>query len=83
MYADRIFTFWKKFRGRLELTLLQGALDYVTYNEEGLAFEILCDYICDNNIKISDSEYEYAMTLAVDMGFDISSPPFKHLSSLK
>lgn len=83
MYADRILKFGRNFLGRLEFKFLQGALDYLTYNEESLALEILCDHICEHNIKISDSEYKYAIRLAVDMGFDINSPPFKHLSSLK
>ena len=46
MFADRIVKFGERFQGRLDSTLLQGALDYVGYSEESLAFEILCDHIC-------------------------------------
>lgn len=54
MYADRIVKFGERFQGRLESTLLQGALDYVGYNEESLAFEVLCDHICEYDVSITD-----------------------------
>lgn len=53
MFADRIIEFGMRFKGRLNADLLQGALDYVVYNEESLAFEILCDYIWEYNVPIT------------------------------
>ncbi|MFW0976193.1 MafI family immunity protein [Leclercia pneumoniae] len=39
MFANRIREFGKAFEGRLESFLLEGALDYINFNEELLAFE--------------------------------------------
>lgn len=39
MFANRIREFGKAFEGRLEPFLLEGALDYINFNEEPLAFE--------------------------------------------
>ncbi|PYB79910.1 MafI family immunity protein [Pseudomonas soli] len=83
MFADRIIKFGKKFEGRLNSDLLQGVLDYVAYSEEGLAFEILCDHICEYDVSISDEEYREAVLLVLDMGLDLGKGPFKHLLGLK
>lgn len=83
MCADRILKFGEMFQGRLDSSLLQGTLDYVAYNEESLAFEILCDHVCEYNVLITESEYREAMQLALDMGFDVKAGPFKHLIGLK
>ncbi|WP_327438439.1 MafI family immunity protein [Pseudomonas donghuensis] len=83
MFADRIIKFGRKFEGRLDSGLLQGALDYVAYNEESLAFEILCDHICEYNISITDEEYKEAVRLILDIGLDLDEGPFKHLLGLK
>ena len=83
MFADRIISFGKKFEGRLNSDLLQGALDYVAYGEESLAFEILCDHICEYDIFITDEEYRVAVLLILDMGLDLDEGPFKHLLGLK
>lgn len=82
MYADRIIRFAKRFEERLAPTLLQGALDYVGYNEEKLAFEILCDHICEYDVPITREEYSEFSQLAVDMGFCLGDGPFRHLKSL-
>jgi hypothetical protein len=82
MYADRIVKFGERFQGRLEPALLQGALDYVGYGEESLAFEILCDHICEYDVSINDEEYAEAIQLALDMGFSLEEGPFKHLKGL-
>lgn len=83
MFADRIIKFGEKFEGRLNSDLLQGALDYVAHSEESLAFEILCDHICEYDISITDEEYREAVLLILDMGLDLDEGPFKHLLGLK
>ena len=50
MFANRIREFGKAFEGRLEPFLLEGALDYINFNEEPLAFEILCEHICEYDV---------------------------------
>ncbi|MBP0942419.1 MafI family immunity protein [Pseudomonas alliivorans] len=83
MFANRIIIFGVKFEGRLNSDLLQGVLDYVAYNEESLAFEILCDHICEYDISITDEEYIEAVLLVLDMRLDLDEGPFKHLLGLK
>ncbi|WP_153789216.1 MafI family immunity protein [Pseudomonas sp. EMN2] len=83
MFAGRIIKFGNKFDGRLDADLLQGALDYVAYNEEGLAFEILCDHICEFDISITGEEYQEAVRLITDLGLDLDDGPFKHLAGLR
>ncbi|WP_110972931.1 MafI family immunity protein [Pseudomonas huaxiensis] len=83
MFADRIIKFGRKFEGRLDSDLLQGALDYVAYSEESLAFEILCDHICEYDISITGEEYKEAIQLVVDLGLNLNDGPFKHLLGLK
>ncbi|MGY2293726.1 MafI family immunity protein [Pseudomonas sp. SDO528_S397] len=83
MFADRIITFGRRFEGRLDFGLLQGALDYIAYNEECLAFEILCDHICEYDISIAEEEYDEAVQLILDIGLDLAEGPFKHLLGLK
>jgi len=82
MFANRIKEFGQAFEGRLEPFLLEGALDYINFNEEALAFEILCDHICENDVHLSQTEYDEAIALAKDMGLDILDGPYKHLASL-
>ncbi|WP_419340564.1 MafI family immunity protein [Achromobacter sp. PD1] len=83
MYLDRIIGFGNKFKGRISSFLLQGALDYISYNEESLAFEILCDHLCEYDILITDEEYVEAIKLASDLGLSLEEGPFKHLAGLR
>ncbi|MFY4008270.1 MafI family immunity protein [Achromobacter denitrificans] len=83
MYSDRIIEFGNKFKGRINPSLLQGALDYISYNEEILAFEILCDHLCEYDILITDEEYVEAVKLVSDMGLSLEEGPFKHLAGLR
>jgi hypothetical protein len=82
MYSDRIIKFGNKFKGRISSLLLQGALDYISYNEEGLAFEILCDHLCEYDILITDEEYVEAIKLASEMGLSLEEGPVKHVAGL-
>ncbi|MPT41571.1 MafI family immunity protein [Achromobacter denitrificans] len=83
MHCDRIIKFGDRFKGRINSSLLQGALNYISYNEEGLAFEILCDHICEYDILITDEEYVEAIKLASEMGLNLEKGPFKHLAGLR
>ena len=83
MYAERILEFGSRFQGRLNDDLLAGALDYVRYSEEALAFELLCDHIWEHDVLISEKEYGEAIRLALGMGLDLREGPFKHLERLR
>lgn len=82
MFANRIREFGKAFEGRLEPFLLEGALDYINFNEEPLAFEILCEHIFEYDVQLSQTEYDEAIALAKHMGLDVLDGPYKHLTSL-
>ncbi|WP_276575493.1 MafI family immunity protein [Dickeya dianthicola] len=82
MFAERIISFGRKLNGKLDQGLLDGALDYIKFNEEPLALEILCDHICEYDINVSQAEYDEVIELAKDMGFDINDAPYKHMKDL-
>ncbi|HFU5868626.1 TPA: MafI family immunity protein, partial [Yersinia enterocolitica] len=82
MFADRIISFGHKLEGKLDQGLLEGALDYIKFNEEPLAFEILCDHICEYDVNLSHAEYDEVMVLAKDMGVDVSEAPYKYMKEL-
>ncbi|EEJ7236641.1 MafI family immunity protein [Salmonella enterica subsp. salamae] len=54
--------FGETFDDRLSKDELNYALSYIDFGEEPLAFEILCDYICENDLVITKSEYEHLCT---------------------
>ena len=82
MYSQQILNLGAKFEGRLDAVFLEGALDYIRYNEEKLALEILCDYICEYDVTLSVNEVREIHFLASTMGFDVESAPFKYLQAL-
>jgi len=45
------------FHDRLPEQILKFALDYIGFGEEPLAFETLCDYLCEYDISITEAEY--------------------------
>jgi hypothetical protein len=85
MLAERILKFGEKFRARLELIhpdLLFGALDYVSHGEERLAFETLCEHICEYDIHITEGEYNEAVQLASDLKLDLNDLSLKCMARL-
>ncbi|MEM6162719.1 MafI family immunity protein [Erwinia sp. P6884] len=82
MFGNRITQLGKNLEDRLEPSLIEGALDYIQYNEEPLAFEILCDHISEYDTAITSDEYEKIANLAKEMNLDINEAPFKYLKQL-
>lgn len=82
MFGKKITQLGKCFEGRLDLSLIEGALDYIQYNEEVLAFEILCDHISEYDVAITSEEYEEILSLIKNMNLDINEAPFKYLKQL-
>ncbi|MFG0233434.1 MafI family immunity protein [Achromobacter sp. 413638] len=82
MYKDRIFLFGNRFINRMDTGLLEAALQYVDFDEAGLAFETLCDHICEYDILISQEEYVEAIDLALDMEFDINMARYTCMKAL-
>ncbi|MFQ3038757.1 MafI family immunity protein [Neisseria cinerea] len=52
----RIMKFGKSLEGRLDVHLIESALDYIHYSERFLAFEILCTYIEDFDVRLTEQE---------------------------
>jgi hypothetical protein len=82
MFSNIISQLGKEIEGRLDPNLVADALDYIQYNEEPLAFEILCDHISEYDVSITLDEYEKIVHLVKDMNLDINEAPFKYLKQL-
>nr|WP_101082192.1 MafI family immunity protein [Neisseria meningitidis] len=41
---------------RIQARLIESALDYIHYSERFLAFEILCTYIEDFDVRLTEQE---------------------------
>ena len=59
-----LITLGSSLKGRLPSDVGDSALDYISYNEFGLTFEILCDYIDEFNIQITQYEYKIFLDIA-------------------
>ena len=59
-----LITLGSSLKGRLPSDVVDSALDYISYNEFGLTFEILCDYIDEFNIQITQYEYKTFLDIA-------------------
>ena len=46
----------KSLEGRLDARLIESALDYIHHAERLLAFEILCTYVEDFDIRLTEQE---------------------------
>ena len=69
----RIMKFGKSLEGRLDARLIESALDYIHYSERFLAFEILCTYIEDFYVRLTEQEsWEISF---IDKEFGIESTP--------
>lgn len=64
---DKIDKLGSIFRGRLGDAYLDAALDYLDYNELGLAFETLNDYLVEFDIAINQAEFDLIQELAEEM----------------
>ena len=52
----RIMKLGKSLEGRLDARLIESALDYIHHAERLLAFEILCTYVEDFDIRLTEQE---------------------------
>lgn len=80
MFCEKIRSFSTRISGKLDDELLLGALDYLNYNEEPLAIEILCDHLVEYNVDLSQDDQIFLKKLLSDMEIDISAAPFKYLN---
>ncbi|WP_392551397.1 MafI family immunity protein [Orbus wheelerorum] len=82
MFANQIMHIGNYFRGRLDDTYLNGALDYVNHNEEPLAIETLCEHLSEYEITITKNEYNDIILLIHKMGLSELDPPYSYLEEL-
>ena len=61
------------FEGRLPSAVLADALDYVQFNESGLALNMLCEQLVEYDVTPARHEYERLRALADMMYPDASS----------
>lgn len=59
-----LITLGSSLKGQLPNDIVDFSLDYINYNEFGLAFETLCDYIDEFNIQITQYEYKTFLDIA-------------------
>ncbi|HHS1638711.1 TPA: MafI family immunity protein [Neisseria meningitidis] len=52
----QMMKFGKSLEGRLDARLIESALDYIHNSERFLAFEILCTYIEDFDVRLTEQE---------------------------
>lgn len=78
MFVEKIRKFAGRFSGKLDDDLLYGVLNYVDYNEESLAIEILCDHLIEYEVDLSLEDSECLKKILVTMKIDISEAPFKY-----
>ncbi|WP_326543343.1 MafI family immunity protein [Pseudorhodoferax sp.] len=70
------------FEGRLSDDHLVVAIDYLDHAENTLALETLCDYLCEEDVALNESEYKELLRLGVMVGADIDAGRFRYLRGL-
>ncbi|WP_166675316.1 MafI family immunity protein [Novosphingobium sp. PhB55] len=61
------------FLGRIDSRRIDFALGYIDHNELPLAFDTLCDYICDYSNSITRIEYDEIRSLEIHFGTPVNS----------
>lgn len=79
---EEIRIFGSLFMNRLDKELLQDAINYVDYDERGLAFETICDHLSEYDVPITLEEYEIAIKICISLQMDINDVSIKHLKTL-
>ena len=79
---EKIKIFGHRFRDRLNNELLQDAINYVDYDERGLAFETICDHLSEYNVPITQEEYRLAIEICNALEMDNDDISLRHLKEL-
>lgn len=70
------------FEGRLSNNLLYFATAYLDHRENCLALEMLCDYLCEEDVVLSEPEYQELLRLGLLVGADLDAGRFRYLQTL-
>jgi len=79
---EEIRIFGSLLMNRLDKELLQDAINYIDYDERGLAFETICDHLSEYDVPIALEEYEIAIKICTSLQMDINDVSIKHLKTL-
>lgn len=79
---ERLRKLEKEFTGRISGDLLRFSLEYLDHGEFCLALETLCDYLCEEDVALSESEYSNFLQLGELLGSDMESNRFNYLKKL-
>jgi hypothetical protein len=69
---SEILSVGRLFEGRLPQEVLLDALEYMQYNECGLALETVCQQLVEYEVQITRSEYDLLQSMANIMYPDAS-----------
>ncbi|MBL8389351.1 MAG: MafI family immunity protein [Hydrogenophaga sp.] len=79
---ERLIELETQFRGRLSADLLQYSMEYIGHGEYRLALETLCDYLCEEDVLLSESEFSNLLQLGGLLGSDMMSNRYAYLKNL-
>ncbi|WP_311751474.1 MafI family immunity protein [Proteus columbae] len=78
----QVRNFGTLFFDRLDTELLQDAINYIEYDERGLAFETICDHISEYDIPITSEEYHIAVDIANELKMNSNDISLQHMKEL-
>jgi len=78
----RIIALCERFRGRLRDDLLDDVINTVGHGERWLALDTLCDFLVNDDVRLSMEEYDEMVNLGIDMEFNSDDLSFKYLRPL-
>jgi len=70
------------FAGRLSDSLLSFAAEYLDHGEYCLALETLCDYLCEEDVVLSEPEYQKLLRLGLLVGANMDAGRFRYIKTL-
>ncbi len=70
------------FAGRLSDNLLSFAAEYLDHGEYCLALETLCDYLCEEDVVLSEPEYQELLRLGLLVGANMDAGRFRYIKTL-
>jgi hypothetical protein len=71
-----------RFEDRVGKDHLMFAMEYLEYGENCLALETLCDYLCEAEASLNESELQELLRIATLVGANLEAGRFKYLEQL-
>lgn len=80
--AKKLSEFANEFRNRLDDQSILFVHDYENHNEPALALQLMCDYLGEQDVRITAEEYAVLIAFGHEFGVDVSSDRFDFLLNL-